>query len=191
MATEEASRPGELTTGRVLSIGSAVGTQREYETTIVLRPDTGKHDISALIARMQGVFTDRGGRLLKIDSWGMRLLAFPIGSHRKGIYLYWRYLGGSDIVAEFERHMRLSDRVIRFYTVRIDDDVDPNARPSEVTEELLDVVSEPGPDPEEVARKAAEQEAARREEYRERSRDDDDSEEEDDAEDDVDDGDDA
>lgn len=191
MATNShAGSPAELTTGRVLSIGSAIGTQREYETTIVLRPDTGKNEISALIARVQGVFTDRGGRLLKIDSWGMRLLAFPISGHRKGIYLYWRYLGGSDIVAEFERHMRLSDRVIRFYTVRIDEDVDPNARPSEVTEELLDVVSEPGPDPEEVARKAAELEAARREEYRERSHDDEDIDE-DDIDDIVDEGDDV
>src|SRR5690606_31026975 len=137
------------------------GTQREYESVIILRPDTAKGDISNLIQRMQGVFEERSGRLIKIDSWGMRILAFPVARCRKGIYLYWRFPGGSDMVAEFERHMRLSDRVIRFYTVRIDDDIDPNARPSEVTEELLDSVAEPGPDPDELARQAAE-EAARR-----------------------------
>lgn len=146
----------ELEHGRIESVNSAIGTQREYESVIILRPDTAKGDISALIQRMQGVFDDRGGRLIKIDSWGMRILAFPVDRCRKGIYLYWRFLGGSDMVAEFERHMRLSDRVIRFYTIRIDDDVDPNARPSEVTEELLEAVADPGPDPDEVARQAAE-----------------------------------
>lgn len=147
--------------GVVLSVASKRGTQREYESVTILRPSAGKPEIAALIERMQGTFTDYGARLIKIDSWGTRILAFPVDHERKGIYLYWRFLGGSDIVAEFERLMGLSDKVIRFYTVRIDDDVDPEARPSEVTEELLDAASEPGPDPEELARLAAE-EAARR-----------------------------
>lgn len=149
-------------TGEVLSQSSRVGTQREYETVIILRPETSKVQISELIERMQKVFADRGSRLLKIDSWGIRVLAYPVERNRKGIYLYWRYLGGSDIVAEFERHMRLSDRVMRFYTVRVDQDVDPEARPTEVTEELLEQVSEPGPDPDEVARQRAAEEEARR-----------------------------
>lgn len=149
------------TKGVVHSVASKRGTQREYESVTILRPSTGKPEIAALIERMQGTFTDYGARLIKIDSWGTRILAFPVDHERKGIYLYWRFLGGSDIVAEFERLMGLSDKVIRFYTVKIDEDVDPEARPSEVTEELLDAASEPGPDPEELARLAAE-EAARR-----------------------------
>jgi small subunit ribosomal protein S6 len=147
--------------GVVLSVASKRGTQREYESVTILRPSAGKPEIAALIERMQGTFVEYGARLIKIDSWGTRILAFPVDHERKGIYLYWRYLGGSDIVAEFERLMGLSDKVIRFYTVRIDDDVNPDARPSEVTEELLDAASEPGPDPEVLARLAAE-EAARR-----------------------------
>jgi small subunit ribosomal protein S6 len=147
--------------GVVHSVASKRGTQREYESVTILRPSTGKPEIAALIQRMQGTFAEYGASLLKIDSWGTRILAFPVDHERKGIYLYWRFIGGSDIVAEFERLMGLFDKVIRFYTVRIDDDVDPEARPSEVTEELIDAASEPGPDPEELARKAAE-EAARR-----------------------------
>lgn len=146
--------------GIVRSVSSKQGTQREYESVIILRPSTGKPEISALIERMQGVFGEQGGRLIKIDSWGTRILAFPVRHERKGIYLYWRYLGGSDTVAEFERLLGLSDKVIRFYTIKVDEDVDPEARPSEVTDELLDAAAEPGPDPEELARQAAE-EAAR------------------------------
>lgn len=152
----------EGTFGVVHSIGAKQNTQREYESVIILRPETAKPEIAELIARMQKVFADRGGRLLKIDSWGIRVLAYPVEHYRKGIYLYWRYLGGSDMVAEFERHMRLVDKVIRFYTVLVDQDVNPEARPSEVTEELLDAASEPGPDPDVLAKKAAEEAAARR-----------------------------
>lgn len=152
----------ELSVGRVLSQGSRIGTQREYESVIILRPETARNEITDLITRMQKVIDDRGGRLTRIDSWGMRVLSYPIAHCRKGIYLYWRYLGGSDMVAEFERHMRLHDKVIRFYTVVVDEDVDPDARPSEVTEELVAAASDPGPDPDEVARQRAAEEEARR-----------------------------
>jgi small subunit ribosomal protein S6 len=152
------------TQGQILSYSSRLHTQREYESVTILKPSTSKAEIADLIKRMRGVFSDRGSQLIKIDNWGMRVLAYPIKHCRKGIYVYWRFLGGSDMVAEFERHMRLLDLVIRFYTVRIDDDVDPNARPSEVTDALVDEVSEPGPDPDELARKAAEEAARRAEE---------------------------
>jgi small subunit ribosomal protein S6 len=148
--------------GEVWSLNSLVNTKREYEAVIILRPDTSKTQISDLIARIQKMFGEYKGTLLKIDSWGMRVLAYPVAKQRKGIYLYWRFLGGSDIVAEFERLMKLSDRVIRVVSFKVDADVDPAARPSEVTEELLDAVAEPGPDPDEVARLAAEAEAERR-----------------------------
>jgi small subunit ribosomal protein S6 len=147
--------------GVVDSVSARRHTQREYETVTILRPDTGKPQIMTLIERIQGVVAKQAGSLVKIDSWGMRVLAYPVAHQRKGIYLYWRFLGGSDMVAEVERNLRLSDRVMRFYSIRVDDDVDPNARPSELTEELLDAVSEPGPDPDEIARQAAEAEAAR------------------------------
>lgn len=151
----------EAAVGEVQSVASRQNTQREYETVTILRPDTGKPQIKSLIERVQGVVEKQSGNLIKIDSWGMRVLAYPVAHQRKGIYLYWRYLGGSDMVAEVERNMRLSDRVMRFYSVRVDDDVDPNARPSEIDDELLDAVSEPGPDPDELARQAAEEEAKR------------------------------
>lgn len=150
-----------LETGVIHSQASRIGTQREYESVIIIKPDTPKPEILQLITRMQGVFGERGGKLLKVDSWGMRVLAYPVKKNRKGIYLYWRYLGGSDMVTEFERLLGLASDVIRFYTTRVDDDVDPDARPSEITDELLDAAAEPGPDPDEL-RRQAEEEAARR-----------------------------
>lgn len=156
---QAAAQPAE--TGAVLSQSSRQGTQREYETVTIIKPETGKPEILALIKRMQGIFGERKGKLLKIDSWGMRVLSYPVKKNRKGIYLHWRFLGGSDIVREFERVLGLTSDVVRFYTIRIDEDVDPEARPSEVTEELLDAAAEPGPDPDELRRRAEEAAAKR------------------------------
>ena len=91
----------------------------------------------------------------KIDNWGLRTLAYPIQAHKKGIYLYVRYLGGSDIVKELERNLRIWDEVIRYLTVLIDGDVDPEARPSDIDDESLDAASDVAPDPLDIAAEKA------------------------------------
>ena len=138
----------ENTVGQIVSVSSRKNTKREYETVIILRPNVNKNGILELVHKMQGVFDRYQARLLKIENWGSRTLAFPIKRSNTGIYLYWRFLGGSDIVAEFERNLQISESVLRYYTVRVEDDVDPTARPSEITEDLLQTIAEPPPEPE-------------------------------------------
>jgi len=158
----------ESTVGQILSVSSRKGTQREYETVMILRPNVNKPLILDLVHKMQGIFERYGARLLKIENWGSRTLAFPIKRQATGVYLYWRFLGGSDIVAEFERNLQINESILRYYTVRVEDDVDPNARPSEITEDLLQTVAEPPPEPE------PQPEPVRDEEYRFGGDDDDD-----------------
>lgn len=156
------------TAGEVLSYRSKRGTQREYETTIIVKPSMGKPAILDLVKRIQDVFGSEGARLLSVENWGLRTLAYPIKAQPRGIYLYLRYLGGSGAVAELERNFRIWEDVVRYMTVRTDDDVDPNARPDGMTEDLLEAAGDTGEDPLEVARreeearrKAEEEEAAR------------------------------
>lgn len=149
----------ESTVGQVVSVQSRKGTKREYETVIILRPNVNKTGILELVHKMQGVFEKYGARLLKIENWGNRTLAFPIRRQATGIYLYWRFLGGSDIVHEFERNLQIAESVLRYYTVLVEDDVDPEARPSEITEDLLQAVAEPPPEPEPVPEPPREEES--------------------------------
>src|SRR5438046_2261212 len=113
------------------SMGDQPGTQREYETIFILRPDATTDAIGQVNARVRGVIEQMGGKLLKLDNWGKRKLAYEVKKQLKGIYLYWQYLGSSGIVHEVERNLRMLDSVIRYYTTLIDSDVDPNARPSD------------------------------------------------------------
>jgi small subunit ribosomal protein S6 len=143
--------------GSVLSVGARRRTKREYETVLIVRPRAARTDISTLVARVQQVLAERAARLLRVENWGIRVLAYSIKRESKGIYMYFRYIGGSDVVAELERNLRILDLVLRYHTVRVDEDVDPDARPSEITPELLDAVTDSGPDPEEEAARAAEE----------------------------------
>src|SRR6185503_9008099 len=110
-------------------------TSREYETIFILRPDTANDGVAQVNGRLRGVLDQLGGKILKLDNWGKRKLAYEIRKQLKGIYLYWQYLGTSGTVEEIERNLRMLDAVIRYYTVLVDESVDPAARPSAVDDE--------------------------------------------------------
>jgi small subunit ribosomal protein S6 len=69
------------------------GRTREYETIFIVRPDASNEAIGAVNAKMKGVLEGGGGRLLKIENWGRRKLAYEVRKQLKGIYVFWRYLG--------------------------------------------------------------------------------------------------
>jgi small subunit ribosomal protein S6 len=131
------------------------GTLREYETIFILRPDTQNESIAQVNARIRGVIEGAGGKLLKLDNWGKRKLAYEIKKELKGIYLYWQYLGSSGLVGELERNLRMLDSVIRYYTTIVDADIDPSARPSDLTDETFAAAATTGPDEEEIMTGAA------------------------------------
>lgn len=117
------------------SLKDAPGTQREYETIFILRPDASTDNIQEVNIRIRRIVEAASGKLIRVENWGKRKLAYEIKNELKGIYLYWLYLGASDLVAEIERNLRMLDLVIRYNTVRIDQDVNPDARPVEIDEE--------------------------------------------------------
>ncbi len=133
-----------------LSMRDAPGTQREYETIFILRPDTPQEGILTVNSRIKGIIEQMQGKLLRLDNWGKRKLAYEVRKQLKGIYLYWRYLGGSGVVEEIERNLRMLDSVVRYYTIVVDTDVVPDARPSDVTDETFQKAATTGPDEEEI-----------------------------------------
>src|SRR5262245_39956416 len=138
-----------------LSMRDEPGTQREYETIFILRPDTNQEGITLVNTRVRSVIDQMGGKIMKLDNWGKRKLAYEIKKQLKGIYLYWQFLGTTGMVEEIERNLRMLDSVIRYYTVKVDEDVDPNARPSTFDEETFTKAASTVPDEEELVTGAA------------------------------------
>jgi small subunit ribosomal protein S6 len=136
---------------RRVSCRDIPGRTREYETIFILKPDVTNEVIGATNSKIRGVLEAGGGTLLKIENWGRRKLAYEVKKHLKGIYIFFRYLGNPGLVEEIERNLRLTDSVIRQYSVKIAENVDAATRTSEVTDELFANASVPGPDEEAIA----------------------------------------
>ncbi|MDH3625976.1 MAG: 30S ribosomal protein S6 [Myxococcales bacterium] len=98
---------------------------REYETIYILRPNVDNETAEKVVGRARNVVKRLGGTLTKIDNWGKRRLAYPIEKNRRGIFVYLKYVGFGDLVAELERNLRLLDEVVRFQTVLLREDIDP------------------------------------------------------------------
>jgi len=132
------------------SLADAPGKSREYETIFILTPDTPNEGVAKVNDRIKGIVETMGGTVVKVDNWGKRKLAYEVSKQLKGIYLYWQYLGTTGLVAELERNLRMLDPVIRYMTVKLDTDVDPNARPSEMDDDAYARASETAADEEDI-----------------------------------------
>ncbi len=119
---------------RLESLRDAPGTAREYETVYILRPNTANDGVAEVNTKVKGIIEGLGGKILKVDNWGKRRLAYEVSKERKGIYLYWRYLASPGVVEEAERNLRMLDLVIRYMTVKVDENVVADARPTEIDE---------------------------------------------------------
>jgi small subunit ribosomal protein S6 len=104
---------------------SPIRWAREYETIYILRPDVENAKAEQIIERLKEVVSRLDGTLTKLDNWGKRKLAYPIEKNTRGIFVYLRYVGFNDLVAELERNLRLLDEVVRFQTVLLAEDIDP------------------------------------------------------------------
>ena len=104
---------------------SPIRWAREYETIYILRPDVEKAKAEQIIERLKEVISRLDGTLTKLDNWGKRKLAYPIEKKTRGIFVYLKYVGYNDLVAELERNLRLLDDVVRFQTVLLAEDIDP------------------------------------------------------------------
>jgi small subunit ribosomal protein S6 len=100
---------------------------REYETIYVLRSDVDGDLAERVQARVVDALDRERGKLVKVEAWGRRKLAYPVGKQRRGVYVYLKYVGSGGLVAEVERNLKLQDCVIKFMTVQTSNEVDLEA----------------------------------------------------------------
>lgn len=135
---------------RLQSLRDTPNTAREYETIYILRPNTANEGVAEVNTRIRGIIEGMGGKVLKVDNWGKRRLAYEVAKERKGIYLYWLYLAQPGVVEETERNLRMLDSVVRYLTVKVDSDVDVGARPSEIDDASYDKAAQTAADEEDM-----------------------------------------
>jgi small subunit ribosomal protein S6 len=92
-----------------------------YECVLIARQDVATSQVESLVADFTKILEDNGGRLAGSEYWGLRTLAFRIKKNRKGHYVMLRVDAPAAAMQELERNLRLSDDVIRYLTVRLEE----------------------------------------------------------------------
>jgi small subunit ribosomal protein S6 len=95
---------------------------RTYELMFVVRPDMTEEDLDKLISTLQSVVPPSGGSIVKVEKMGKRRLAYTVRRFHDGIYVLMVIEGGGPLIHELERRLRVTEPVIKFLTVRIDEE---------------------------------------------------------------------
>ncbi len=94
---------------------------RIYEELFIVRADTPEEELDPLIEQLKHVITSAGGTIEKVEKWGVRKLAYRVLKQNEGQYILILFNAKADTVHELERRLRVSDMVMKFITVRIDE----------------------------------------------------------------------
>lgn len=92
----------------------------KYESVIIVNPNVDEEGIKAL----ENKFTDiinNDGKLEKIDNLGKRKLAYEVKKNNEGIYLVLTFEANADLIEELQRNYRITDEVIKFIVIRIEE----------------------------------------------------------------------
>ena len=96
---------------------------RNYEVVFVAAPTLTGDELDGFIDHIQTVIESKNGKVVKVDNWGKKSLAYKIRKYREGYYVVLTIDGNGSAIAELERRFRVTDYIIRFISVRIDEDL--------------------------------------------------------------------
>jgi len=91
---------------------------RKYELALIVDPNLDEQAFQATVDKVQGWITEAGGVVEKVDVWGKRPLAYPIRKQREGQYVFLKTQMDAAFCARLERHLRLTEPIMRFLLIR-------------------------------------------------------------------------
>jgi len=94
---------------------------RVYEELFIVKPDAPEEEVDAYIGQLKELIANGKGTVDKADKWGTRKLAYRVQKYNEGVYVLFQFSSSPELVREIERRMRVTDMVIKFITVRIDE----------------------------------------------------------------------
>jgi len=98
--------------------------ERLYDLIFIVRPATPEEEIKKVLTMIEHACAEKGGKIEKTENWGTRKLAYKVMKHREGIYVYQQVrTNHGELVHELERRLGVQDAVIKYQTVRLDEDL--------------------------------------------------------------------
>jgi len=94
---------------------------RTYELMFIVRPDMAEEEQDKLLSTLEAAVTSSGGQVKNVERMGKRRLAYTVRKFNDGVYMLLTVEGSGGMVHELERRLRVTEPVIKFLTVRIDE----------------------------------------------------------------------
>lgn len=94
-----------------------------YEIMFIVNPNTPEEEIDKINGQIENIITSGGGAIEKIEKMGKRRLAYEVEKQREGFYVLFTTSANGEIIRECERRLRVMDAVIKYLTVRTDEEM--------------------------------------------------------------------
>jgi small subunit ribosomal protein S6 len=103
--------------------------ERLYDLIFICRPATPEEEINKIVTTLEHSAGEHGGKVDKVERWGTRRLAYRVAKHREGFYVYLVVRGTkADMIKELERRLKVADPVIKYQTIRLDEELKRQAK---------------------------------------------------------------
>ena len=100
---------------------------RQYETVILVDPDSGQDGIDKVLERSRDALKKTKAQEIRTENWGVRKLAYELNRRKRGTYLYMQFLGSNATVAELERLLKITEPAFKYQTLVVNPQVDPTS----------------------------------------------------------------
>ena len=95
----------------------------QYETVFIAEPAHTEEEIDELLKSYEQVVTSAGGKVLKVEKWGKRRLAYSIRHHEEGVYVLMTLECPAGLIKELDRRLRMNERIVRHMAVRVESEL--------------------------------------------------------------------
>jgi small subunit ribosomal protein S6 len=98
--------------------------ERVYDLIFICRPATPEDEVNKIVTTLEHSVAEHGGKIEKTERWGTRRLAYRVAKHREGFFVYMVVKSTQgDLIKELERRLKVSDPVIKYQTIRLDEEL--------------------------------------------------------------------
>lgn len=91
-----------------------------YELGVIIDPEIEPEAETTTLERLEKIITDAGGEVLDRDAWGRRSLAYPIRKKSHGVYHFWKFEVGGEVIGDLNFELRTNDTVMRSLVLNLD-----------------------------------------------------------------------
>jgi small subunit ribosomal protein S6 len=117
---------------------------RHYETIYILNPNLSDEEYHEIIDKFNKLIETQKGVIIKRQEWGKQRLAYAINKFNNGYYVLVGFCANPGVTAELERNFKIDDRILKYQTIKIADNADPQElllKEKEASKEVKESVS--------------------------------------------------